>query len=249
MTTTDLDGVLACEHGRQRRKCEVCQLIETEKKLERAEALCGEWLRAVREFMNCGDGTEAEQKALNWLNELRLGNGYADAPPSIVETLVKRAEKAEARARELEEQNDDLRRDTLMNNPVQDAPPSRSPPMTKYSYSHDDEHFHGEYDTPEEAFAMSNEDSAYVGENVAPTQPEDFWRAYDWLEHVSCQDEYSMDAAEGWDDSTKEQLSELETEVRKVMAAWLDRHGLRPKFWIVENVKRYPLETNETANG
>ena len=68
---------------------------------ERAEAQCGEWVRAARDFMNAGDNTEAEQKALNWLNELRLGNAYADTPPSVAEQLLKRAERAEAEAERL----------------------------------------------------------------------------------------------------------------------------------------------------
>ena len=111
--------------------------------------------------------------------------------------------------------------------------------MSKYSYSHDEEHYHGEFDSPEEALAESGEDAAFVGENRPPTPPEDFWRAEDWLEHVSVQDDYSVYAADGWDESTRKQRAELEGEVRKVLAAWLDRHDLRPKFWLVDNVKRY----------
>lgn len=80
-------------------------------------------------------------------------------------------------------------------------------------------------------------DGFYLGRIVAPTQPEDRWSADDWLEHVSVQDDYSGEHAEDWDISTEEQREELETEVRKVMAAWLDRHGLRPDFWNVDEVE------------
>lgn len=109
-----------------------------------------------------------------------------------------------------------------------------------FSYSRDESRFHGSFDTREEAVAeaLDGYEEGWVGENEPPPQPEYLWDAEDWLEHVSCQDEYGSDAAEGWDDSTKEQRAELEIEVRKVMAAWLDKYDLRPKFWTVVNTER-----------
>lgn len=77
--------------------------------------------------------------------------------------------------------------------------------------------------------------SFYVGRIERPTQPEEWFEAEDWLELVSGQDEYAGDHAEDWDNSTPEQRAELTEEIRKVMAAWLDRHRLRPTFWNVAN--------------
>lgn len=110
-----------------------------------------------------------------------------------------------------------------------------------FSVSTDEEVYHGQYESIEEAI----EDSAkhhevfFVGECVRPDPPENFWYASDWLEHVSCQDEYAGDYADNWDGSSKEQIEELEAEVRDVMAKWLDRHDLRPKFWLVTDAVRY----------
>lgn len=113
--------------------------------------------------------------------------------------------------------------------------------MKTYCYSYNEEIFHGRFATAEEAWnaawGADDVETAYVGECVAPSQPELWWNAEDWLEHVSCQDEYSNEWAEDWDRSSKAQRTELEAEVRSVMAAWLDRHNLRPMFYNVENVK------------
>jgi len=56
----------------------------------------------------------------------------------------------------------------------------------------------------------------------------------------------SGDHAEDWDMSTKEQRAELEREVRSVMAAWLDRHNLRPTFFNVHNSTM--VEQNSAAH-
>lgn len=114
----------------------------------------------------------------------------------------------------------------------------------RYSWSVNEEHYHGDFATVEDAIeeAAAEEPDAeavFVGEKDSPIQPEDWWNADDWLEHVSCQDEYSGEFAEDWDNSTKEQQSELEAEVRKVMATWLDRHNLRPGFWLIRKAKKY----------
>ncbi len=110
-----------------------------------------------------------------------------------------------------------------------------------FSYSFDEERFDGDYATREEALAEavaegSDRPCIWVGENVPPTQPEYRWHAEDWLEYVSCQDDYSGEWAEGWDDSTKEQRAELEDQVRQVMADWLDKHKLRPRHYTVTNI-------------
>jgi hypothetical protein len=121
----------------------------------------------------------------------------------------------------------------------------------RYSVSRDGETYHGSFATLEEAKA---EGSRWVGEIEYPMQPEFWWSAEDWLEHVSCQEEYSHEAAEGWDTSTEAERQELEKEVHAVMAAWLDRHKLRPEFFCVENVidltdSRTPATGDERKDG
>lgn len=118
---------------------------------------------------------------------------------------------------------------------------------TGYSWSVDEERYFGDFATVEDALldAQSEDEDVkvvYVGERRSPTPPEDWWNAEDWLEHVSCQDDYQIDQASDWDESTKEQKEDLESEVRKVMAAWLDRHSLRPQFWLIEKAKKYVVE-------
>jgi len=90
-------------------------------------------------------------------------------------------------------------------------------------------------------------ESFFVGKEEPPTPPEEFFDCTDWLENVSCSDEYSGDYAEGWDMSSKEQQDELNAEVREVMAKWLSRHHLYPTFFTVPNPIEYKrLEAIET---
>lgn len=116
----------------------------------------------------------------------------------------------------------------------------------EWSVSGDSERFDGAYSSKEEAIAegrsMYPDRSFWIGRNSPPTQPEDLWEARDWLEHVSVQDDYAGEWAEDWDDSNDEQIAELEAEVRKVMAAWLDRHDLRPRFFNIDQMERISVD-------
>ncbi len=111
----------------------------------------------------------------------------------------------------------------------------------KFSYSLDGERYHGtKNNTFDECVREALKEvkphgQIWVGVQRAPMQPEYYWDADDWLEHVSCQEDYSGDCADDWDISTKDEQDELNAEVREVLAKWLDRHGNRPQFWIVEN--------------
>lgn len=114
---------------------------------------------------------------------------------------------------------------------------------TKYSYSTDEEIYHGTFDTIEQACdeaagEVNIGSNFWVGEQSKPS-PESYWDADDWLEHVSCQDDFAGDWAENWDESTKEQREELQVEVRAVMAAWLKRHNLEPKFWNINKPRKF----------
>lgn len=112
----------------------------------------------------------------------------------------------------------------------------------QYTLSRDGERYYGRYATVQEALNEANSDRCWIGIATPPPSPETMWHAEDWLEHVSVQDSYCGEWAEDWDESTKSQRDELEDEVRRVMAAWLDRHGLRPKFWTVTDSVEYVLD-------
>lgn len=87
-------------------------------------------------------------------------------------------------------------------------------------------------------FALYDGEPFYMARCELPPAPEGYFDAESWLETVSCQDDYMGDHAENWDNSTKEQRDELTKEVQAVMAAWLDRHNLRPTFWNAHDPER-----------
>lgn len=117
-----------------------------------------------------------------------------------------------------------------------------------YAYStQEDTGYVGGFETREEAIQAAREDGLdsvyYLGEERPPIAPENLFDPEDWLEKVSCHEDYSIEVADGWDDPvTKDQLEELQAEVSLVMAAWLDRHKLRPKFFLVENIEVVNLD-------
>lgn len=111
-------------------------------------------------------------------------------------------------------------------------------------------HYIGGFATRREAIdaavkeaVIYNRQTFLIGEKETPQAPESFWLAHDWLELVSCADEYCSDD-DDWDESTSEQRFELEQEVQKVLAAWLDRHDLRPKWKVVRELARYKIRLN-----
>ncbi len=122
----------------------------------------------------------------------------------------------------------------------------------KFSYSRDRQNWNGEYPTREEAIeaAIGNAEPEappffWVGQNNPPPAPENRWDAEDWVENVLCMDEYSSDAADGSLPVTKEQGEELESIIRPILGLWLDKHDLRPNFWLVEFVKEYDMQGKE----
>lgn len=121
----------------------------------------------------------------------------------------------------------------------------------KYATSTNEEDFSGEYDTLQEALDEAAVGYAYttfwVGVMANPTQPEEFWSAEDWLEHVSVQDSYNTEWSDGWDTSTKEQREELEAEIRPILAKWLDKYKLRPDFFTVTDVVKYEVEDGKAV--
>lgn len=125
----------------------------------------------------------------------------------------------------------------------------------KYCWSWDEEAYYDSgYDSVEDCIAEAlaatsdpeeNEgNTLYVGKQKSPPQPETYFSDCDverFLEKVSEQDEYGGEWTEDWDRSTREQRAELAREVQPLIAAWLDRHSLRPKFFIVDELQVFNI--------
>lgn len=114
----------------------------------------------------------------------------------------------------------------------------------KYSYSTDEETYRQTFDTIEAACDEAAAEVGvgaffWVGEIAEPPAAENHFSVDDWIEHVSCQDEFCGEWAEGWDMSTNAQREELEKEVRAVMTAWIERHNLRPTFWNINKPRKF----------
>lgn len=140
----------------------------------------------------------------------------------------------------------------------------------KYSYSIDDgESFFGAYDSRGAAAEGARDcleleetktagQSVLTARNVAPPPPESFWDAESWLEQVSMQDEYCF-LDDHWfydllglgEKEARALTDELEKEVRAVMAAWLDRHDLRPTHFIAADVEKtvFPSAEKHSEGG
>ena len=124
-------------------------------------------------------------------------------------------------------------------------------PRQRYSVSTDGESFYGGHETRQDAIhsaKLDGYDEFWVGRSVAPTSPADYWEPEDWLEHVSCSDDYNNDWAEGWERSSKQNRDDLRLFVRTIMQDWLDRHGLNPTFWSVEDSVKYNADGREFSS-
>lgn len=111
----------------------------------------------------------------------------------------------------------------------------------KWAISFDEENYSGFFDSEEEAIEEGKfRDSGpfYVGQCVSPPQPETLFRGDavdDWLNrHVWGHDDYSHDFAAGQVCPTTAQMDELADEIRPLISKWLDRHKLRPTFFIID---------------
>ena len=127
----------------------------------------------------------------------------------------------------------------------------------KWSISTNEEDYVGVFDSEGDAIAdgMTNEEgSFFVGRCVSPTQPEVLFDADavdDWLHnYVFSHEDYQLDWADGRSpDPKKEQLKELAEEIRPVIAAWLDRHKLRPTFFLIDPKSVRFIENAQEAKG
>ncbi len=120
----------------------------------------------------------------------------------------------------------------------------------KYAISSNGEDYDGDqYDTVVESIAAaiySGYEHFWVGEVKPPLQPEEWCGDYflDLLTQLDedC-DDYYGDWASDWRRDTKEQRAELAEAVKSLVAAWLDRHDLRPRFFIVATAWEYVVES------
>lgn len=111
----------------------------------------------------------------------------------------------------------------------------------KWSISTNEELYHGTFDTVQDAIEEGKADGNgvfWVGQCMAPAQPEtlfDEWDVERWIERsVWEHDDYMGEWAEGSFDPSREQMEDLATDIRPVIAAWIDRHGLRPTHWNID---------------
>jgi hypothetical protein len=119
-----------------------------------------------------------------------------------------------------------------------------------YSYSSDEEHYTGNFNTIEDACrAGASEVCAgghfWVGICVPPPSPETMWNANDWRADIADCDEYHGDWAAEWFDSMDcVTLTEFQSAVRVFMRQWLQEHDLLPKFFNVEQARKYIATVN-----
>jgi len=83
----------------------------------------------------------------------------------------------------------------------------------KWSYSTNEETYSGECDTREDAIAElfaenPDHDHGWVGMCVA-FQAESYIDSHDIIERITCQDDCSIDAAQGWPHATKKEMQDL----------------------------------------
>lgn len=110
----------------------------------------------------------------------------------------------------------------------------------KWSYSTDGEVYHSAHLTKAQAIAAGSwyDGPYYVGQCVDPIPPEDLFTEHDvenWIDgSVRCHDDYAGEWAEDAMRTTGKQREELAAEIRPLIAAWLDRHKLRPTFWNID---------------
>ncbi|WP_437224962.1 hypothetical protein SH661x_001932 [Planctomicrobium sp. SH661] len=116
----------------------------------------------------------------------------------------------------------------------------------KWTASTDEENWdgEGEWDSEADAIAggpesleLSPGDTYYVGQTRAPTisVPD----ADDILEHITCQDDFSLDCAEGAFSCSKEVAAELTDAIQKTFDDWMARHKLEPTFYLIDNYSKH----------
>jgi len=111
------------------------------------------------------------------------------------------------------------------------------------------------FDAAVEEGLATFQDHFWVGKVTQPTPPEKFFtreQIIHWVETVDQGEDYTGDWVEDWYKGTKEQETELVDQLREVISAWLDKHNLRPKHFVVEVPERIDcqkeIENAETTS-
>lgn len=112
---------------------------------------------------------------------------------------------------------------------------------TKFAYSTNEENYHGSYDSPEAAAMSAFESDEDLQEvDVSPCRAPVIVcpSAIDICDHIGCQEDFQIECAEIIEPNGDQQV-ELEQIIQREVEAWLDRHNLRPEFFICNEPKPY----------
>jgi len=108
----------------------------------------------------------------------------------------------------------------------------------KWGYTHSDEHYHGAFDSAEQAAAEGGSpgDSVQVGQY---REPAPFSEAVDvdirnLIESAYTHDDWCGDWAAPQIAPSKEQCNDLEVAIRECVKQWTERHGMTLSFGVVE---------------
>lgn len=103
-----------------------------------------------------------------------------------------------------------------------------------WGYSFNEEIYYGYYVTAEDAIAELHGGRGWVGQFIAPSEPEGYIDGEDVIEHILCQDEYSGDYAEDAFDCSREVLDDLTLMLQQTFRDWMEKHGVEPGFLLVD---------------
>lgn len=125
--------------------------------------------------------------------------------------------------------------------------------MSLYAWSEDEERYHGPFDSVAAALTQAERDGVesdfvWVGECYHP-HAEDYVDAHLVLDHIVEQEEYCIDAADGWPNATTGQKAELTRLLQQTVGDWLDRHKLRERFFLVRDTVKHQLPGRATKGG
>lgn len=119
----------------------------------------------------------------------------------------------------------------------------------KWAYSRDEERYHGEYDTPEEAFLAGNEnegmegldddESISVGPIIPAPDPVLLLDAEWVIDQVAeCLAGEAPDDEDSLPTPAPEQLAELSELLRAAYRTWLEKHpDQRPQWYLIDDRK------------
>lgn len=122
--------------------------------------------------------------------------------------------------------------------------------LETYSYSIDREHYIGPFSTREEAIEEAQaqrSETFWIAKNRVPEIDLrylfDADRIFESI--VDCDDDFELECAEDWPDCTQKQKAELTAALAQAFNDWMDRHRLRPDFWIAEDAQEHKLSEHD----